>query len=187
MDLRETKTKRSIRQAFLQLIDRKPIEKITVTELAELAEISKSTFYLHYKDIYDLLDALQNEFIQNILNSIEHPENAVKKPIVFINEILTAFHSKDKIINKLFFDIETAVLPIKLERQVKALVHKIMPETREDFTFNIMFSFQVFGCYCTYLDNYDKYGHDKIMDVVEELINALFNDINYDCLSKIDK
>ena len=54
MDLREIKTQRSIRNAFLQLRSEKPLERIRVKELAELAEISKGTFYLHYHDVYDL-------------------------------------------------------------------------------------------------------------------------------------
>lgn len=54
MDRREIKTKRSIKNAFLKLRSKKEIEQITIRELAEEAEISKATFYLHYRDIYDL-------------------------------------------------------------------------------------------------------------------------------------
>ncbi|EKC69722.1 TetR family HTH transcriptional regulator [human gut metagenome] len=39
----------------------KPLEKITVKELCESARINKSTFYAHYKDIYDLSDAMEEE------------------------------------------------------------------------------------------------------------------------------
>ena len=74
MDLREKKTKRSIKNAFIKLRSSKPLERITIKELVALAEISKATFYLHYKDIYDLSDYLQKELIQNILQSLEHPE-----------------------------------------------------------------------------------------------------------------
>ena len=47
MDLREKKTKRSIAAAFLALRAAKPLERITIRELAEKAEISKATFYLN--------------------------------------------------------------------------------------------------------------------------------------------
>ena len=67
MDKREIKTKRSIKNAFLKLRSKKSIEQITVKELAEEAEISKATFYLHYRDIYDLSDTLGTEVIENIL------------------------------------------------------------------------------------------------------------------------
>lgn len=43
-------------------------------ELCESARINKSTFYAHYKDIYDLSDAMEEEVVQSIANSIQHPE-----------------------------------------------------------------------------------------------------------------
>lgn len=57
-DLRVIKTKRAIQQAGLTLILKKPINKITITELAQTALINKGTFYLHYADIYALYDEL---------------------------------------------------------------------------------------------------------------------------------
>ena len=50
MDLRIEKTERGIKNAFIELRSRKPLEKITVKELCELACINKSTFYSHYKE-----------------------------------------------------------------------------------------------------------------------------------------
>lgn len=52
---------------FWSFSRKKPIEKITVTELAKLAEINKATFYLHYSDIYSLADEMEDEVIDDIL------------------------------------------------------------------------------------------------------------------------
>lgn len=60
-DLRVTKTRRLIKATFLELVQAKPVQKITVTELAKRAEISKGTFYLHYLDIYDLYNQMVEE------------------------------------------------------------------------------------------------------------------------------
>ena len=53
-DIRVIKTKESIEKAFLELLGSKPLGKVTVVELARMARIHKSTFYLHYLDIPDL-------------------------------------------------------------------------------------------------------------------------------------
>ena len=53
-DLRVIKTKERIESAMLELLKNKPLDKITVTELARIAMINKGTFYLHYQDIFDL-------------------------------------------------------------------------------------------------------------------------------------
>ena len=63
MDLRVEKTKGSIVNAFLSLRARKPLEKITVKELCQLARINKSTFYTHYSDIFALSHALEGEVV----------------------------------------------------------------------------------------------------------------------------
>ena len=83
MDLREKKTLRAIRTAFLQLRGQRPLEKITVKELCELAEISKATFYIHYRDLYDLSERLQKEAVAAIYHSISHPDWAVSSPADF--------------------------------------------------------------------------------------------------------
>ena len=70
MDLRQRKTRKAIKKAFLKLHEKKPVEKITVKELAGIAQISKATFYLHYRDIYDLAEQLQKEVIEEIYQSI---------------------------------------------------------------------------------------------------------------------
>ena len=102
MDQREIKTKRAIKNAFLILRAQKPIEKITIRELAALAEISKATFYLHYQDIYDLSEQIGKEVLTNILNSISRPENVLEKPDVFTREITTGFFSQINLIQLLF-------------------------------------------------------------------------------------
>lgn len=71
MDLRIQKTKAAIKKAFLELRRKKPIEKITVTELSRLAEINKATFYLHYSDIYSLAEEIEDEVIDDILSDIQ--------------------------------------------------------------------------------------------------------------------
>ena len=59
MDLRIEKTEKAIKNAFMELRSKKPLEKISVRELCTLACINKSTFYSHYEDIYQLSDALE--------------------------------------------------------------------------------------------------------------------------------
>ena len=80
MDLRKQRTKNSIINAFIQLRTKKPLEKITVKELAELAYINKATFYTYYQDIYDLSEQLEDEAITNMLNDIPHPEYLITNP-----------------------------------------------------------------------------------------------------------
>lgn len=59
-------TRMALKNSFIQILSQKDISKITVKEICELADINRTTFYLHYKDPYDLLDQVENEFIHDI-------------------------------------------------------------------------------------------------------------------------
>ena len=62
-----TRTKKMIRKAFVDLIDEKKlISAITVAELAERADIAKSTFYNHYDDVYSVADEMLNEIVTGL-------------------------------------------------------------------------------------------------------------------------
>ena len=56
--------------AFLSLLRKKPLEKISVTELCRKAGVNRSTFYAHYLDVYDLMDQVTNGFIRKLFRDI---------------------------------------------------------------------------------------------------------------------
>ena len=66
-DRRTKYTKTVIRQALFDLLQEKPINKITVTDVCKLADINRSTFYSHYEDVYALLASIQNEMFENVI------------------------------------------------------------------------------------------------------------------------
>ena len=52
-----------IQEALLALIGEKPLHKITIADICARAEISRPTFYLHYEDVYALLDEIGENLI----------------------------------------------------------------------------------------------------------------------------
>ncbi len=152
MDLREKKTRRAIREAFLKLRKTKPVEKISVKELAQLAEISKATFYLHYRDIFDLSDALQNEVIQSILENITHPEYILTDPAQFTQELTASFYAQAASIEVLFSGNQYAVLPMHIEQELRTFLHKHYPNA--DCALDMLLTYQIMGSYYVF----NQYG-----------------------------
>ncbi|MCR3760963.1 TetR/AcrR family transcriptional regulator [Clostridium felsineum] len=60
-DRRFIKTEQAIRETFLNLLKEKSLNKITVSQISISANLGRGTFYLHYKDIYDLYNTIENE------------------------------------------------------------------------------------------------------------------------------
>ena len=56
-DLRVRRTKKALFETFVKLVNEKPIDDITINELCEVANIRRATFYKHYSDKYDFINA----------------------------------------------------------------------------------------------------------------------------------
>lgn len=80
-DARIRYTKMKIREAFFQLLSQKPFIKITVTDLCQLAEINRATFYKHYLDINDLLEKTEDEILKSMRANWKKlaPRNSIQK------------------------------------------------------------------------------------------------------------
>ncbi len=65
------KTTDKMVKAFYTLVEEKHFSKITVTELIDIAKVSRTTFYRHYKDIYDMYDKICGAMLQEIFRKLE--------------------------------------------------------------------------------------------------------------------
>ena len=63
VDRRVIRTKKAIREAFAKLLTEKDINDITISDIAELADINRKTFYNYYDGIYQVVDEIENEII----------------------------------------------------------------------------------------------------------------------------
>lgn len=89
MDRRINKTKQALKETLTELLEKKEIRKITVKELTEKANINRGTFYLHYTDIYDMIDKLEDDIINDLIAIIES-NNPFKLDNYFIPILLKA-------------------------------------------------------------------------------------------------
>lgn len=71
MDKRIVRTRKAIRRALIELAEEKSVEKITVKELCDKAEISKPAFYSHYGNLYDVIGEIENEVISQMLERLK--------------------------------------------------------------------------------------------------------------------
>ena len=65
-DRRVRRTKQLIKQSLIQLMQEKSFKEITVKDITERADLNRGTFYLHYVDIYDLLNSIESEILVTI-------------------------------------------------------------------------------------------------------------------------
>ncbi len=57
------RSRRLICNALLELMNEKPLEKITVTDIVNRADVNRGTFYLHYESVSDVINELQETLL----------------------------------------------------------------------------------------------------------------------------
>jgi Transcriptional regulator len=94
------KTRQSFIGVFCELYGQKPIEKITVREIANKSGYNRSTFYQYFTDVYDLLSFVENEIVGYIREKLKNTEQAEIKP----QDLLLLFEEKGAYLNALLGD-----------------------------------------------------------------------------------
>lgn len=101
MDRRQQKTYTAIVSALISLINRVGLNKITVSALAEEANINRATFYLHFDNIDDLIETIQSDIVNQLITTVNqfntadlaHNDDAISSLLVDLTHLI-ATHSK---------------------------------------------------------------------------------------------
>ncbi len=71
MDKRKVKTKQKIQEALLRLLENYSFEKISISALCKEAKINRGTFYLHYKEVHDVFNEIENSIYLDIMTCLK--------------------------------------------------------------------------------------------------------------------
>ncbi len=61
-------TRKMIREAFIKMLNERPLNKITVKDIATACEVNRNTFYYYYTDVYELLSELFQTELQTVID-----------------------------------------------------------------------------------------------------------------------
>ncbi|MBO7683073.1 MAG: TetR/AcrR family transcriptional regulator [Clostridia bacterium] len=138
MDRRVERTKRNIYLAFFELMKKKAMDDISITELAAAADIDRRTFYKHYATVIDVYNEykqqLQDQLLQN-LNECERPDGALDYE-EFFRRLETIMESQLPFFQKLSSDQASMFLRYDckdiLESAFRDFYKDRFPGTREE-------------------------------------------------------
>lgn len=140
-DKRVMRTKRVIRDALTVLMEEKGFEGVTVRNLTEKAKINRGTFYLHYRDKYDLLEQSEEEILQGIEKLIKEfdPIEAIaftsqSEPVPVILKLFEYFQDNSSFMKVILGPKGNAAFQVKLKELIKKMFLQKIAENlkRED-------------------------------------------------------
>lgn len=149
------KTKQLIQKSFMQILEKKSFESITIGDITKHAEINRGTFYLHYVDKFDLLDKIEQQLFADLGNHIDKLQSRY-------TSIQTFEKDQEQIASTLFsfIEMQSQTLKIFLSDHGRAGFHlrfrdafsgkvRFNLEKNESFTTNLTVPMEYFLSFIT--------------------------------------
>ena len=150
VDRRVIKTRRQLKKGLAALMKEKSVNQITVKELVEEVDINRSTFYLHFKDIQDLLREIEENMEAQIKRAIEeHPiVSGNDNAFYFIEDMFRVLDEEREISKALIGPNGDMGFIHRIERIIKensrGTLEKMFPGKKEDLKY--FYAFCLSGC-----------------------------------------
>lgn len=117
-------TRQNIIDAFWLLYCQKRIEKITVRDITEKAGYNRGTFYEYFKDVYDVLEYIENALIPSLdeLPPVSTPSGTLGMPL---DMFLRLYEQNRRYYSVLLGDKGDPAFASKLKNSIKPTILKV--------------------------------------------------------------
>ena len=175
------RSRKMIREAFLTLLKKKSETKITVTDIVNLADINRTTFYAHYPDVRGVVEEIENDVIDKMMVILKdfHYFSFFKNPAPLLLQI-SRFLEMDMGLYKQLIRIDSSEAFLEKLKKIFADFMENDPDIpqyiREKKSFSIRVSYFTGGIVNTYkqwlLDKLDCSLNDISMEVAALLTES---------------
>ena len=144
-------TKRKIADCVKQLMKKKEIRKITIQDIMDATNMSRQSFYYHFKDIYDVLEwVARYDFSDRIVCEEGQTMEEWALHVMQVLEEERPFF--ERVVNQIEWPKIVPVISRPIEEQMRVLLQRHMSESdREATDFCVHF---VTNAYCYYMLDY---------------------------------
>lgn len=177
-DRRIRKTKLALKDGLLELMSEKNIKEISVRELTEKVDLNRGTFYLHYKDIFDLLEQIEEETFMEfskIVNS--HPTGSLNgDPIPLLKDIFVFLKENTTLIKIMLGPTGDPVFIARLKKLIweSCFEHWQFPLNKsKEKELEYFYSYTLGGCigiFEAWLQNGLRETPDEMASLIKDMI-----------------
>ena len=171
MDARKRYTQMVLKQSLLKLLKEKPVNKITVKEVCELAQLNRATFYAHYSDCFAMLESIEKELIGAFERSLRYVNSFdVTALIEAIYELIDQNREACRVL--IFENTSSTVLKRMIALAKKNSIdywRKKLPAVGEA-ELEMMYIHLSNGLMHVVVEGYDQYSKEEIISFVSRVV-----------------
>ena len=176
-DRRTRRTEKNLQNSLMSLLQEKDINKITISELSEAADVSRMAFYYHYEDIYALYKQVENNFFAEFAKiydkSVSHDyrENMTILMTFLRDNANTVRHFANKSEDNLF---NTRFATVLQEQFRKIVMFELNTDRMTDHL-DYMITYHSAGIYAVYMKWIESdfaWSNEEVLNLIREIDNA---------------
>lgn len=161
----------------MALLKEKPISSLTIKEICELADLNRSTFYAHFSSQYDLLNALEEEFIEDMVSTLNQYNFSKEEEALKMTEKILEYIARNSDVCQMLLgensDIHFQKKGMKITQEY-IFKNWITDSQFDRETFEYINIFVVSGSIYV-IKNWVENGMDKTPKEMAEIINNFIN------------
>ena len=173
-DNRRANTKKAIQEAMVALLKTESFDDITTIKIAKEAGISRSSFYTHYKDKFELIDSCQQTLFNQVEYIFEKHEGNKEQAFLEIFEFL----KRERLLSALISANGTREFQAFIVNKVRIFINTDFQNRfgREEFSTvereysSIYFSFAFFGLCQSWIANGKKESPRQMTNLILKLL-----------------
>lgn len=174
-DARVRYTRRVLKQSLLKILKQKPVNKITVKEVCEMAELNRATFYTHYSDCFALLECIE----QDVLNAFESSLKFVNffDMNTLIDAIYAMVEQNEEACRVLIFQgVRISILQrmIDIAKKEAIAIWKQKLYRASSSEVEMLYTHLSNGLMSVVVGGFDKYSKEEIKNFVNKIVKSSF-------------
>lgn len=174
-DARVRYTQKVLKEALLQLLEQKPVNRITVKEVCERAGLNRATFYTHYADCFDLLESIEQDLLQDFEASLRFADSFDMNKL--IASIYQMIDRNEAICRVLIFEKRDAALlhrMIELAHEPSMAYWRAALKRAEESELEMLYTHLSNGLMHVVVEGYQKYDRDTVIRFVDRIVQSSF-------------
>lgn len=126
VDRRVIKTQKAIREALLSLMEEKSLDRITMKEIAERADVDRKTVYNYYSGIHEIHESLENELISQFETVMAEIRCGIDEPYLLFAGMTRVLQENMELYDRIVAMKHNQHLINKIIQFLKEKVHKAL-------------------------------------------------------------
>ena len=172
-DARVRYTKHILKESFLRLLKEKPVNKITVKEVCEMAELNRATFYSHYSDCFALLESIEDELAEAFSRSLALIDPTDVSAV--IEAIYRMIEQHEEACRVLIFNGGSPAIlgrMIALAREESLRIWKKHLRNASDEDLEMLYTHLSNGLMNVVVGGYDRYKKEDVIRFVRQIVRS---------------